>query len=212
MVGLKHRKLQLRSMLRYRCIGALPPVTAIPHLDRKGGLATRTAFPPSQPLPSFCNTLPNLQCGAAEALWRHYHGSMDLVQSLALTHSPFRVAYILFIRILPVNSHVARATYVGRFSDSVWARCSGSLAPAPGSRRLTYLSRPGIPYICVIYLYAKSLLPSPVTAPGDGYLRITDLGDVDTEPLRSGLRRSLSLPGGPWPLLRRPSLSHILFR
>src|SRR5216683_3336299 len=148
MVGLKHRKLQLRSMLRYRCIGALPPVTAIPHLDRKGDLATRTAFPPSQPLPSFCNTLPNLQCGAAEALWRHYHGSMDLVQSPALTHSPFRVAYILFIRILPVNSHVARATYVGRFSDSVWARCSGSLAPAPGSGRLTYLSHPGIPYIC----------------------------------------------------------------
>jgi len=38
MVGLKHRKLQLRNMLRYRCIGALPPVTAIPHLDRKAVL------------------------------------------------------------------------------------------------------------------------------------------------------------------------------
>jgi len=63
--GLQASQLQRRNMLHYQRTGALSPVTAMPHSDRKHGLATRTAHP----LPAtamILRHLPNLQRGAVE--------------------------------------------------------------------------------------------------------------------------------------------------
>jgi hypothetical protein len=191
--GLQPSQLQRRSMLRYQRTGALSPVTAIPHSDRKYGLATRTAHP----LPAtamILRHLPNLQRGAVEVPNRDI--IMDLwylsrCSLLRTCRSAWHTSYLFAHRQSILISHRLRG-HVLQFSLGTFVRI---LMLLPWSRPAQlFITFWHTLYLCNIH--PRQVSPSlsyPLLSPLLGMGTYLLPGDVDTEPPIGGLCRSLSL-------------------
>jgi hypothetical protein len=208
-VGQKHHNDGCEVCYSINALELFRQLRPCPTLIEKAGLPLER-HTLSQPPPLFCDTC--RICSVKRS--RHYRDTSWICGPcpVAHTHSPPRMAQILFIRILPINSHFASS--FGRFSNSLWARSFEFPSSCPWFRPAQlFITLRHTLYLCNIHprqIFPILLYPllSPLLGT-DTYPPIADLGDIDTEPLVSGPRRSLSLLATP--LLRRPSLSHVLF-
>ena len=139
-------------MLLYQGTGALLPVMAIPHPDRKGGSATRTAHPLSATA-IIPRHLSNLQRQAVETLSGHVVDLWSLSSCSPLRtrrptwHKSYLFAYCQSI-LISCRLLAGSPIQFGHVR-------SNSPAPAPGSGQLSYILHSGIPYTSVIYTHVK---------------------------------------------------------